>query len=110
MRFRDAAMKSDKLILKCYLEQEEGSWVAVCLDFNLAAQAETQHGAKEKLESMIRSYVREALTTDREYADQLLSRKAPFQMWARYYWIRIVSALRKNQRSVFNEVMPMRPA
>ena len=103
-------MRSNELILKCYLEHEEDSWVAVCLDFNLAAQADTERSAKEKLESMIQSYVREALTIDREYADQLFLRKAPIQLWAKYYLIRVMSALRKNERTVFNEVMPVRPA
>lgn len=103
-------MKSNKLILKCYLEQEEGSWVAVCLDFNLAAQAESERSAKKKLEAMIQSYVTEALTVDREYADQLLTRRAPLHMWIRYYWISVMSAIRKNKRSVFSEVMPLRPA
>lgn len=107
---RGTIMKSDKLILKCYLEQEEGSWVAVCLDFNLAAQAESERSAKKKLEAMIQSYVTEALTVDREYADQLLTRRAPLHMWIRYYWISVMSAIRKNKRSVFSEVMPLRPA
>lgn len=96
--------------MKCYLEHEEGSWVAVCLDFNLAAQASTPKSAKTKLGAMIHSYLEEAFTTDREYADQLLTRKAPLQMWMRYYWICVMSAIRKNQRSVFNEVMPLRLA
>lgn len=103
-------MNIEQLILKCYVEQEEGSWVAVCLDLNLAAQAETKHLAKASLESMIKSYVDEAFTVDREYADQLLTRKAPIQLWLRYYLIRFMSAIHKNKRSVFREVMPLRPA
>jgi predicted RNase H-like HicB family nuclease len=50
-------MKSNDLILKCYAEQEEGVWVAVCLDFNLAAQADSYQEVKAKLESMISFYV-----------------------------------------------------
>lgn len=103
-------MNTGQLILKCYAEQEEGAWVAVCLDFNLAAQAETQRAAREKLEAMILSYVTEALTTDRQYADQLLSRRAPFTSWLKYYYLLAVSYIRKNHPLTFREVMPLRPA
>jgi ferric iron reductase protein FhuF len=103
-------MKTTELVLKCYIDREEGSWVAVCLDFNLATQAESQHDAKQKLEAMIHSYVSEALTNDREYADQLLTRKAPLSLWARYYFIALMSLLHKDHRSTFSEVMPLRLA
>ena len=99
-------MKTDQLILKCYIDEEEGAWVAVCLDFNLAAQAESPSAARKKLEAMILSYVTEALTVDREYADQLLSRKAPWPAWIKYYWRRLLP----NHDSTFREVMPLRPA
>lgn len=103
-------MKTNELILRCYSEQEQGSWVAVCVDLNLAAQAESQALAKHKLESMIQSYVTEALTTDLEYAEQLLTRKAPWPMWIRYYTIKLLSAIHANHSLAFNEIMPMRPA
>lgn len=102
-------MKTNELVLRCYV-QEEGSWVAVCLDLNLAAQAETEGMARKKLEEMTLMYVREALTTDREYADQLLSRKAPLRLWVRYYVMLAMSMLHKNHNHTFHEVMPMRPA
>jgi predicted RNase H-like HicB family nuclease len=103
-------MKSKDLILKCYAEQEDGVWVAVCLDFNLAAQADSYQEVKEKLESMISSYVREALTIDVAYADQLLSRRAPLSSWIKYYSIIIRNTIHENKHFVFNEIMPMRPA
>lgn len=103
-------MKTKDLVLKCYLDWEDGSCVAVCLDFNLAAQGENQRDAREKLEAMIHSYVDEAMTTDREYAEQLLARKAPLSLWLRYYLIGFMSLLHKDDRSTFHEVMPLRPA
>jgi hypothetical protein len=103
-------MKSEQLILKCYVEPEEGAWVAVCLDFNLAAQAESSDAARRKLEAMILSYVREALTVDREYADQLLTRKAPWPAWVRYYLHVWLARLSQHSGNAFHEVMPLRPA
>lgn len=103
-------MKSNDLILRCYIKQEENSWVAVCLDLNLAAQGDNQRDAKQKLEAMIITYVHEAMTVDREYADQLLSRKAPWTEWVKYYAFYLLSVLRKNHPHTFNEIMPMRPA
>jgi predicted RNase H-like HicB family nuclease len=103
-------MKSNDLILKCYAEQEEGVWVAVCLDFNLAAQADSYQEVKAKLESMISFYVREALTIDIAYADQLLSRRAPLSSWIKYYSIVLRNAIQEDKHFVFNKMMPMRPA
>lgn len=103
-------MKPQDLILKCYAREEEGSWVALCIDFNLAAQAESCDAAKAKLESMIAAYVREALTTDAAYSAQLLARRAPWTEWAKYYFYRATAVLHPRDRSAFHEVMPMRPA
>ena len=103
-------MNSRDLILRCYVKEEEGVWVAVCLDLNLAAQAESSKEARTKLESMISSYVSEALTTDAQYADQLLTRSAPLSEWAKYYYYRVLDAWHKNHHFAFNEVMPLRPA
>lgn len=103
-------MKSSELILRCYAKEEEGAWVAVCLDLNLAAQADSVDEAKQKLLSMIESYVTEALTTDSRYADQLLTRKAPWAEWVKYYYFCAKTALHQNSQIAFNEVMPLRPA
>lgn len=103
-------MNSNNLVLKCYAEQEDGVWVAVCLDFNLAAQADTLPEAKEKLEAMILSYVREALTIDLDYADQLLTRRAPLSAWLRYYLIKVCNLFHNHKHAIFSEIMPMRPA
>ncbi|CAD5977916.1 hypothetical protein PCC9214_04330 [Planktothrix tepida] len=73
-------------LLRCFLKQENNQWVAVCIDLNLASQADTCNEAKLKLEEMINSYVQEALTVDSDYAEQLLSRKAPFTLILEYYF------------------------
>ncbi len=102
-------MNSRDLILRCYVKQEEGAWVAVCLDLNLAAQADSQKEVREKLEAMISTYVNEALTTDAQYADQLLTRRSPWPEWAKYYCYRTLDAWHKSPQFAFNEIMPVRP-
>ncbi len=102
-------MRSNQLILKCYAKQEEGSWVAVCLDFSLAVQSNSLSDAKKKLEDQIHFYVSEALE-DNIYGLQLLNRRAPIYSWLEYYYIKLLSILTHKPNRVFNEKMPMRPA
>jgi hypothetical protein len=110
-------MKTSDLILRCYLEREsDGSWFAICLDLNLTAQADSAKEAKEKLHAHIARYVREALTVDRAYIEDLLPRRAPLSFFIRYYAIKAICMLRginRHQRPakrIFNEHLPVVPA
>jgi len=67
-------MNPKELVVKCYAKQEEGIWVAVCLDFCLATQGDSLNEVKRKLEEQITFYVSEALE-DKEYGNQLLGRR-----------------------------------
>jgi hypothetical protein len=69
----------------CYAQFDGNQWSAVCLDFTLAAQADTLELAKQKLSLQIDEYIEEALTIDQDHARELLSRSAPFSEWAKYY-------------------------
>lgn len=108
-----SAVKPCNLILRCYAEKIENQWVACCLDFSLAAQADTQEEAIEKLKNMISDYVYDALAgEDQMYASQLFSRKAPLSEWARYYWIYLRHCCDKfgnNLATIFNQTIPMVP-
>lgn len=77
------------LIIKCYAKQTRNVWVALCLNYNLATQADTSEEAKTKLEEQIVSYVDEALQ-DKIYGQQLLQRKAPISNWIEYYIIKFL--------------------
>jgi hypothetical protein len=104
-------MKPDDLILRCYAEQENDVWIAVCLDFCLATQGDSLVEVKTKLESQIADYVYDALVgDDKEFAHQLLTRKAPLQFWARYYWLKLKTSLFHTTGAFFDEVMPLKPA
>ena len=72
--------------MKYHIEHDGNVWVASCLDFCLAAQGESFEEAKEKLEDMISEYVYDATVgEDRDHAYILLTRKAPFISFVRYY-------------------------
>lgn len=104
-------MTPKQLIIKCYAQQEGECWVALCLDFNLAAQGDNFDEVKSKLEAMIAEYVYDALAgEDKLYASQLLSRRAPLTSWLKYYIIRFKVALLHNSARVFDETMPLIPA
>lgn len=70
-------MKPQDLTVRCMVWPEGGQWVAVCLDFTLAAQGGSRDEARKRLHAQIDAYVREAFTVDVKHADALLSRRAP---------------------------------
>ena len=50
-------MKADELLVRCYAERKDGQWRAFCLDFDLAAQADTCEEVRAKLDAMLDDYV-----------------------------------------------------
>ncbi|MCP5191010.1 MAG: DUF1902 domain-containing protein [Pseudomonadales bacterium] len=103
-------MKAPDLVIRCYVKRAHDQWVAVCVDLCLAAQADTQHEAKEKLMAQIYSYVEEALTVDKEFADELLNRKAPLHQRMEYWFILAahkVNLLRTGIGQVFKTILPV---
>ena len=85
-------MSPIKLVIRCFAEHKDNQWQAVSLEFGLAAQGDTLPAVKRKLESMIQSYVEDALVgPDRDHAETLLSRRAPLSAFAKYHIIRLAS-------------------
>ena len=79
-------IKPSRLVLRCYAEKVDNQWQAFCLDFTLAAQADSFEQARRKLEKMILAYVYDALAgEDRQHAGELLTRRAPLKYWAKYW-------------------------
>ena len=72
--------------MRCYAEKEGGNWVAVCIDYNLAAQAGSLIEAKGKLMDMVDEYIFDSVSgEDIIHASHLLHRKASFYFLLRYY-------------------------
>ncbi len=105
------------LFLRCLGQRDGDQWVIVCLDFDLAAQAESFDRARDLLEAQIKSYVRDAMVgPDRAHAEYLMSRRAPFSLWAKYYLTLVRETLRPTfkptvrREHAFRENMPLAPA
>ncbi|MGH2670539.1 MAG: hypothetical protein ACRDH5_15735 [bacterium] len=69
---------------------------------------------KDKLEAMVAEYVYDALAgEDREYAEQLLARRAPPRDWLKYYWYRVLSRagpIHEEARRLFISPVPLEPS
>lgn len=106
-------MRPNDLVLKCYATNRGEYWEAFCLDFSLAAQADTFEEVKTKLGDMILEYVHDALVgEDRDFSAQLLNRRAPIVEWAKYYlmWAKIrFLHLSSKLQCIFNETIPLKP-
>lgn len=82
------------LELRCFARKDGNAYVAVCIDLCLAAQGETMQGAVEKLDSMIHFYVADVLENEREFAHQLLNRKAPLSQRFTWHVIDLINRIR----------------
>jgi hypothetical protein len=76
------------LILRCFALRRNDYWVAMCVDLDLAVQANSAHEVKRLLREQIVSYVSDAFGDDEQFAVQLLSRRAPLRYFAFYYGIK----------------------
>jgi hypothetical protein len=108
-------MKPTDLKLRCYAEQEENNtWFAICIDLNLAAQADTFEEVRAELHKMVRDYVMEALTVDAQHIEDLIPRHAPWPFLLRYYWLSLLERFHKATREtatrLFTEHLPLIPA
>lgn len=105
-------IRAKDLVLRCFALKRGGYWVAMCIDLDLAAQADTFAQAKKLLTEQMRSYVADALTVDSANAQTLLRRKAPLHLIALYHAIVVVKALHLKWSNVsqYTAPMPMIPA
>jgi len=80
----------------------------------IPASIDTFAEVKDKLDVMIAQYVYDALVgEDREYAHQLLTRRAPLRDWLKYYWYRVLSqavAIPEEARRLFTSILPLEPS
>jgi hypothetical protein len=104
-----------QLIVHCVAERKEGYWQAFSLEFGLAVQGDTLPDVKHRLESMLVSYVYDALVgEDREHASELLNRKATLGVYAKYYFADFRSRVERvwgasRDRILFSEPVPLQP-
>ena len=74
--------------LHLLVQKHDNYWSARCLDFTLYAVGDTVQEAREKLDAQIEDYLYDAIEgIDKDYAAQLLLRRAPWQEWVKYYLV-----------------------
>lgn len=81
--------KPKPILVRSYGRKIDGQWVGVCLNFGLAAQADTFEELCRKLHEQIRDYISEAFGEDSAHRAYLLSRRAPLRDHLVYAWIHL---------------------
>lgn len=100
-----------RFVIRCVIERKGNQWQAFSLELGLAVQADSKAEAKQKLESMIRSYIEDAICgPDQAHAFELLSRKATW----RVYFLYQLASLSKffsgpKGYATFSESLPLIP-
>ena len=102
--------KPDNLVLRCYgyRSGDDGFYVGVCIDLNIAVQADSVKELKRKMAEAIETYVNAVLDTeDKESIPALLSRCAPIRDRLVYHLIGFSIFVAKfRHRFVFEEFIP----
>lgn len=104
-----------QLTVRCFAEREDNQWQAFSLEFGLAAQGDSLGEVRHKLVSMILSYLHDALVgDDRDHAYELLSRKAHWSVYLKYYFYMPVSIVGKlffnsKERMFYREPLALEP-
>lgn len=107
-----AEISPHKLIIKCYGERKGDKWIGVCLNFNLATEADSAEKLVKKMNEVIKSYLETIFNTeDQNSIPELLSRRAPLRDWCKYYLIRAALFI-KNFHAffTFKEAIPIQLA
>lgn len=103
-------MKAKELFVRCYIEKKNDLWIGVCVDFCLGVQADSPEEAKKKLEGQISDYLNDIVHgDDREFAEQLLFRKAPLEFRLKYNFFVLLQKIHafKERIMAFKEIMPV---
>lgn len=105
-------MKPKAFLLRILGHKEGNQWTVMCLDFSLAAQANTYEEAHRLLRAQIESYIKDIFGgPDAEFAETLLNRRAPLKYWLIFYFYRTLQALRldgvPSSRHLAEETIPL---
>ncbi len=105
-------MKTEDLVVRCLLRRDGDQWVALCVDFDLAAQGSTRAEAKQHLAAQIVDYVMQAQTVDKAHGARLLRRKAPLKYRALFHWLTMVDHWNnaKKRGKAYFQPLPLVPA
>jgi len=100
-------MQPTQLLLRCYGFYRHGQWHGLCLDFDIAAQADSPQALRAKLAEIIESYVETVLDTDdKASVAALLDRRAPLEDWLRYWAAGLAAQIHPSRRLLFKQALP----
>jgi hypothetical protein len=104
-----ANISLNRFVLRCYgYKLKHAPYVGVCVDLNIAVQADSPDELKKKMGDAISSYLEVVLdTNDKESIPTLLQRKAPIRDWVIYYLIKCIVLIRQIPTNfTFKEYIP----
>jgi len=97
------------LVLRCYgYKKKDSQWCGVCIDLNLAVEADSAEQLKAKMGEVISSYIDTVLDTeDMASIPDLISRRAPLRDFCIYCFIKFMLLIRRFHRNItFKEFIP----
>jgi len=104
-----ANIRPKDLVLRCYGHSVNNKpYIGVCVDLNIAVQADSPDELKKKMGDAIVSYFEAVLDTDdRQSVPGLIRRKAPMRDWVIYYLIKFIVLIRQIPTNfTFKEYIP----
>ena len=108
------SLRPTELILRCYVEEDNGNYFASCLDLGLHTRENTIDEAKEELSLTIQEYLAEALDEDLDDFQGLAPSPAPIFEWLKYYfYLALIKADIEKMRvkaELFTERLPLKLA
>ena len=98
------AIKPEKFILRCYgYKFGDKPFVGICIDLNIAVQADTPVELKKKMNEAINSYIETVLDTeDKSSIAILMGRRAPFRDRVFYYILKIIVKIKQIPPNFFS--------
>jgi hypothetical protein len=80
-------IKTLSFTVRCLIEKKGDIWQAFTLEFGLAVQGDSEADVHRRLDSVICSYVSDAVFGDeRQHSEELLARRATAEVYAKYYF------------------------
>ena len=104
-----AKIRPSDFVLRCYgYKSGNGPYIGVCVDLNLAVQADTPDKVRKKMKDAIIGFINTVLdTNDEQSIPLLMNRKAPLHDWVIYYLIKCVIIIRQIPTNfIFKEYIP----
>lgn len=82
--------------LRCYANEHEGAWEALCVDLDIAVQGDSFQAVYHDLATVVAQYVEYVGTLPADERRRLLHRKAPFGLRLRFAWAALALVFGRN--------------